>query len=207
MVPSATAIMTDPPPPAPVNEDAVDVALMARVATGDEGAFEELVTRHQHAVVGTVAKMLGNPSEAEDIAQQVFLRLWKSAPRYKPSAKFTTFLFTIVRNLVFNESRRRQRRREHSLEAQEGDWHRQIPETAEIRPDAKLQQAELREAIDEAIAALPDKQRLAVVLRRYERMPYEEISSVLGLSISAVKSQLFRARATLRTSLRRYLEE
>ena len=90
-----------------VSDDASDVSLMAKVAQGDHAAFEELVTRHQYAVVGTVAKMLGNPSEAEDIAQQVFLRLWKSASRYKPTAKFTTYLFTITRNLVFNETRRK----------------------------------------------------------------------------------------------------
>lgn len=184
----------------------MDVALMARAAKGDHQAFEDLVTRHQHAVVGTVAKMLGNPSEAEDIAQQVFLRLWKSAPRYKPAAKFTTFLFTITRNLVFNETRRKQRRKEHSLDEQEDDWHQQIPESDESQPDSRLVQDELRRAVDQAIADLPEKQRLAVILRRYEQMPYEEIAQILELSVSAVKSQLFRARTALRESLQRFLD-
>ena len=198
--------MTDSQPSDPVNEDARDVALMGRAATGDHQAFEELVQRHQHAVVGTVAKMLGNPSEAEDIAQQVFVRLWKSAPRYKPSAKFTTFLFTITRNLVFNETRRKQRRKEHSLDEQEDDWHQQLAEEKTDQPDAQLLQSELRSAVDRAIARLPEKQRLAVVLRRYEQMPYEEIADVLDLSVSAVKSQLFRARAALRDSLQQFLD-
>ena len=197
--------MTEPPPPNRVDDDAVDVSLMNKVAQGDHAAFEELVTRHQNAVVGTVAKMLGNASESEDIAQQVFLRLWKSAPRYKPSAKFTTFLFTITRNLVFNETRRKHRRNEHSLDEQEDDWHQQIPEASESQPDARVLHAEVQRAVAQAIANLPEKQRLAVVLRRQENMPYEEISKILNLSVSAVKSQLFRARVTLRDSLQQFL--
>lgn len=199
--------MTASTPPDRGDEDAEDVALMRRVGQGDHDAFEALVTKHQHAVVGTVAKMLGNASEAEDIAQQVFVRLWKSAPRYKPTAKFTTFLFTITRNLVFNETRRRQRKKEHSLDEQEDDWHRQVPESEQGQPDAQLLQSEMRAAVDQAIQSLPEKQRLAVVLRRYEQMPYEEIAKVLDLSVSAVKSQLFRARTALRESLERFLAE
>lgn len=199
--------MTHPTPDDQSDPNAVDVALMLQAGKGEHGAFQELVERHQHAVIGTVAKMLGGSSEAEDIAQQVFVRLWKSAPRYTPTAKFTTYLFTIARNLVFNETRKRQRRKTHSLEEQEDDWHQQISEPEESRPDAQLLQGELKAAVDEAIAALPEKQRLAVVLRRYEQMPYEEIAEVLELSVSAVKSQLFRARTTLRESLERFMED
>ena len=199
------AIMTPPSPDNQVDKNAIDVRLMARAATGEHAAFQQLVERHQHAVVGTVAKMLGNASEAEDIAQQVFLRLWKSAPRYKPTAKFTTFLFTITRNLVFNETRKRQRRKEHSLEEQEEDRFLQIPDTDEPQPDAQLLQSELQDAVDQAIANLPEKQRLAVVLRRFEKMPYEEIAVVLELSVSAVKSQLFRARTALREALEKFM--
>lgn len=188
------------------SENEVDVALMLQVKKGDEQAFEQLIERHQRAVVGTVAKMLGNASDAEDIAQQVFIRLWKSAPRYKPKAKFTTFLFTIARNLVFNESRRRSRKSECSIEAREDDFHLQTPDNDTATPDAEMLQRELQQEVDKAIASLPEKQRLAVILRRYENMPYEEIGSVLKLSVSAVKSQLFRARHTLRESLQDYLK-
>ena len=188
-------------------DDALDVSLMEKVARGDHQAFEELVTRHKYAVVGTVAKMLGNPSEAEDVAQQVFLRLWKSAARYRATAKFTTYLFTITRNLVFNETRRKFRRSEQSLEEQENDWHQQFPEEGHGRPDQQLLQSELQQAVDRAIAALPKKQRMAVVLRRYEHMPYDEIGEVLGLSVSAIKSQLFRARSSLRDTLKPYLDQ
>lgn len=199
--------MTEPRPDDQSDPNAIDVALMLRAGKGEEEAFQELVERHQQAVVGTVAKMLGGTNEAEDIAQQVFVRLWKSASRYTPSAKFTTYLFTIARNLVFNETRKRQRRKTHSLDEQEDDWHQQLADSDEIQPDAQLLQGELRRAVDKAIADLPEKQRLAVVLRRYEEMPYEEIADVLELSVSAVKSQLFRARTSLRESLQRFLDD
>ena len=187
-------------------EDAFDISLMTKVARGDHAAFEELVHRHRHAVVGTVAKMLASHSEAEDIAQQVFLRLWKSAGRYKPTAKFTTFLFTITRNLVFNETRRKSRRGEQSLEEQADNWHQQFQEKGHTQPDAQMVQSELRETVNRAIASLPRKQRMAVILRRYENMPYEDIADILGISVSAVKSQLFRARATLRQILGQFLD-
>jgi RNA polymerase sigma-70 factor (ECF subfamily) len=189
-----------------LTDDDVDVALMFKVGAGDEKAFEELIERHQNAVIGTVAKMLGNPADAEDISQQVFIRIWKSAPRYKRKAKFTTFLFTIARNLVFNESRKRSRKKEYSMDEREDDFHLQTPDAQTESPDDGLLHKELRSAVDQAIADLPEKQRMAVVLRRYEGMPYEEIADVLDLSVSAIKSQLFRARNTLRESLQGYLE-
>ncbi len=181
---------------------------MARVARGDEEAFARLVEKHQHAVLGTVAKMTNQSSESEDIAQQVFIRLWKSAKRYQPTAKFTTYLFTITRNLVFNATRKKSRRKEHSLDEQEDDWHKTVEDqNHSARPDQSLVDAELQQVVDQAIASLPEKQRLAVILRRYEGMPYEEISAILDLSVSAVKSQLFRARTTLREALPPYLKE
>lgn len=191
-------------------ENAIDVALMSRIAQGDIRAFEELVSRHQYALVGTVGKMMGGNSAAvgaEDIAQQVFLRIWKSAKRYKPTAKFTTWMFTIMRNLVFNESRRKKRRPEVSVEEREEVSHLQNAADEHLQPDNEVLQSELQSAVDQAIAALPDKQRMAVVLRRYENMAYEDIAQVLDLSVSAVKSQLFRARTSLRDSLQSYLNE
>lgn len=189
-----------------LSDDAIDVALMLRVKTGDHAAFQELVERHQNMIVGTVAKMLGNPSDAQDIAQQVFIRLWKSAPRYKRKAKFTTFLFTITRNLVFNESKKRSRRKTHSLEEREEENFSQIAADESRSPDAETLQSELQSAVDAAINALPEKQRMAVILRRYENMPYEQIADVLDSSVSAVKSHLFRARTELRNLLGQYLD-
>lgn len=188
-------------------ECAVDFALMERVGAGDHAAFRQLVERHQNAVIGTVAKMLGNASESEDIAQQVFLRIWKNAKRYRPDAKFTTYLFTITRNLVFNETRRKSRKKEVSSDEREENSNLTVEASPDRQPDSELLQAELQRKVDEAIASLPEAQRMAVVLRRYEQLSYEEIATVLELSVSAVKSLLFRARTSLRESLSDYLAD
>jgi len=193
--------------PARTEEDAEDVRLMGLVSTGDPRAFEQLVERHQRLVVGTVTRMLGNNSDAEDIAQQVFVRVWKSAKRYVPRAKFTTWLLKITRNLVFNELRRRSRHPQVPLQAESKEEERPIRDEHATAPDASLLEQELQKAIDAAIANLPETQRLAVILRRYEELSYEEIAETLDQSVSAVKSLLFRARTELRTSLSRYLAE
>lgn len=182
------------------------VRLMMQVKQGDIDAFEKIIEIHQGAVIGTVAKMLGGMSDAEDIAQQVFIRVWKSSGRYKPSAKFTTWMFTITRNLVFNEMRRRQRKPAVSMDEREEEYNLLAPDETTSAPDQQVLENELVKAIDSAIQALPEKQRLAVILRRYEDRSYEEIADVLGLSLSAVKSLLFRARTQLKENLQPYLE-
>ncbi len=187
--------------------DALSVALMGRVKNGDAPAFRRLVEMHQSAVIGTAAKMLGDVTEAHDIAQQVFLRVWKSAKRYRADAKFTTWLFTITRNLIFNESRRRSRKGTVSTDAAEEQFDLAARDTGARSPDEEALNSELWSAIDAAIAGLPEKQRLAVVLRRYENMPYEEIAAVLAVSVSSVKSLLFRARSELKTKLQAYLDD
>ena len=192
----------------PENDAAAnDIALMLAVKIGDERAFETLVELHQFRVVGTVAKMLGGDADAEDIAQQVFIRVWQSAPRYNPSAKFTTWLLTITRNLVFNEMRRRQRARLVPLDP--GDADRppvgHADASARSAPE-EIADAELQDAVGCAIASLPESQRMAVVLRRFENMPYEEIAKVLKTTVPSVKSLLFRARSDLRERLKSHLD-
>ena len=201
------AIMEADRKPAPTDENSRDILLMERIGAGDHRAFRELVERHQNAVVGTVAKMLGNASEAEDIAQQVFLRVWRHAKRYRPDAKFTTYLFTITRNLVFNESRRRSRRKEVSSEEREEDSGFQMAAESRHGPEEETMKLEMHRQIDRAIATLPEAQRTAVILYSYESLPYEEIAGVLNTSVSSVKSLLFRARTTLREKLATYLAE
>jgi RNA polymerase sigma-70 factor (ECF subfamily) len=190
--------------------DEESVRLMLRVKEGDVRAFERLVELHQGVMIGAAARMLGNLDDAHDIAQQVFIRVWKSAPRYEPTAKFTTWLFTIMRNLVFNETRRRSRRKETPLESDhdaEDGPQRQFADPGAVAPDHQVQHEELEKALDKAISALPEKQRLAVVLRRYEEMPYEQICEVLKMSLPAVKSLLFRARAEMRKHLAAFLDD
>lgn len=184
-----------------------DVNLMQRIAAGEEAAFSRLVDKHQYAVHGTIARMTNHSPDTPDLAQEVFLRVWKSARRYQPRAKFTTWLFTITRNLVFNYSSKKSRHREESLEEKEDGWHQQQAVDRSATPDHRLQQAEMKKQVDQAIASLPEKQRLAVILRRQEKMPYEEIAVILNLSIPAVKSTLFRARNALREALAPYLTD
>lgn len=200
----------DPAPPADETEDSAahDLSLMARVKAGEVAAFEILIETHQHRVIGTIARMLGDEVEAEDIAQQVFIRVWKSAPRYQPTARFTTWLFKITRNLVFNEVRRRKRHPASSLEqsVESDDRPMQIIDRSAKAPDSTLLDAEMQKAIQCAIDELPEAQRMAVILRRYQDAPYEEIAEVLELTVPAVKSLLFRARTDLRKKLRQYLD-
>ena len=187
------------------DEDTEDVRLMQLVAAGDTSAFEQLIERHQALVAGTVARMLGSNSDVEDIAQQVFIRVWKSARRYVPRAKFTTWLLKITRNLVFNELRRSKRHAHIPLQSEPGAEEVLLKDEKNPAPDASLLETELQRAIEEAIIQLPESQRMALVLRRYEQLSYEQIAEVLDLSVPAVKSVLFRARTELRTQLSKYL--
>jgi RNA polymerase sigma-70 factor (ECF subfamily) len=191
------------------NAAAQDLAWMEQVKKGDTEAFRLLIEAHQYRVVGTIAKMLGDEMDAEDLAQQVFIRVWRSAPRYEPTAKFTTWLFKITRNLVFNELRRRRRHGAQSLDTDPDDEHLpiQAADQSSKAPDTAMLDAEMQEAIQAAIDQLPEMQRMAIILRRYDEFSYEEIAEILNLSVPAVKSVLFRARTELREKLRQYLQE
>ena len=178
---------------------------MRLVANGDTTAFEQLIERHQALVAGTVARMLGSNADVEDIAQQVFIRIWKSAGRYVARAKFTTLLLKITRNLVFNEMRRAKRHPHLPVRIEPVAEEIPLKDEQTSAPDATLLEAELQGAIERAISLLPETQRMALVLRRYEELSYEEIANVLDLSVPAVKSLLFRARTELRERLKNYL--
>ena len=199
--------MVDPETAGRSDDDAEDVRLMDLIGHGDTAALEELIQRHQTLVAGTVARMLGSTSEVEDIAQQVFIRVWKSAGRYVPRAKFTTWLLKITRNLVFNELRRTKRHANVPLQTDPQSEEMPLRDQTAQTPDASLLEHELQEAIEQAITALPESQRLALVLRRYEELSYEDIGEILELSVPAVKSVLFRARTELRERLKGYLEK
>jgi RNA polymerase sigma-70 factor (ECF subfamily) len=198
--------MADPEAGARSDENAEDVRLMRLVAEGDTAAFEQLIGRHQALVAGTIARMLGSNADVEDIAQQVFIRVWKSAARYVARAKFTTWLLKITRNLVFNEMRRAKRHPHLPVQIEPEAEEMPLRDEATATPDATLLQNELQEAIETAITLLPETQRMALVLRRYEELSYDEIAEVLDLSVPAVKSLLFRARTELRERLKDYLE-
>src|SRR5207247_3003845 len=135
------------------DEDAEDVRLMRLVGRGDAVAFEKLVERHQALVAGTVARMLGSNSDVEDIAQQVFIRVWKSAGRYVPRAKFTTWLLKITRNLVFNELRRSKRHAHIPMRTEPSAEEIPLKDETNPSPDASLLETALRQALEQAITA------------------------------------------------------
>jgi RNA polymerase sigma-70 factor, ECF subfamily len=181
------------------DEDDRLVALMLQVRGGDEQAFRELVEATEDRVFGTIAKMLGGIEGAEDLAQKVYLRIWQARERYEPTAKFSTWMFGIARRLVLNERRGRSRRGAVFHDPAPGETVREP--TSRDSPAAEASAAELAAAIEGALEGLPEEQRTAVVLRRYEEMPYEDIAEVLGTTVPAVKSLLFRARQVLREKL------
>ena len=151
--------MADPEAPARSEDDAEDVRLMRLVADGDTTAFEQLVERHQALVAGTVARMLSSNSDVEDIAQQVFIRVWKSAGRYVARAKFTTWLLKITRNLVFNEMRRAKRHPHMPVQIEPRRGEIPLKDETTASPDATLLQTELQAAIEKAITLLPELRR------------------------------------------------
>lgn len=183
-----------------------DIALMLRVKTGNEDAFRELIERHQRAVISVIYRAIGDAWEAEDLAQRVFIQVFRSAHRYKPTAKFTTWLYTITHNAIRNEYRRRARHMAESFDAltqpgKTGEPGAQLADSRATDPSQTVIERELQEKIQAAIRLLPEAQRTAVILCRFEGLPYEEIAVVLGCSVSAVKSLLHRARDTLKEKL------
>jgi RNA polymerase sigma-70 factor, ECF subfamily len=187
-----------------------DAALMLRVRQGDTCAFAELVDKYKQPVMNLAYRMLHDATEAEDLAQIVFVQVFKSAHRYKVSSKFSTWLFTIARNLCLNEIRRRSRHPADSLEARHPEQAdrplQQFEDRKTASPPERLLHGELEEKIEQAVAALPENQRLAIVLCRQEELSYEDIARVLGCSVSATKSLIHRGRETLKQKLKPYLQ-
>jgi RNA polymerase sigma-70 factor (ECF subfamily) len=186
-----------------------DAELMRRVQRGDLAAFETLVDRHRQAVINFASRMLQDLTEAEDIAQAAFVQVYKAADRYQTSARFTTWLFTITRNLCLNELRRRSRHPADSLDQTRDDDpetpRRQFEELRTAAPPDALLREELTAKVEEAVGQLPENQRAALLLYQRDDLSYEEICGVLGCSLSATKSLIHRARETLKRQLKPYL--
>lgn len=186
-----------------------DAALMLRVKQGDMEAFAELVDKYKQPVTNVVARTLQDAAEAEDVAQNVFVQVFKSAHRYRVSAKFSTWLYTIARNLCLNELRRRSRHPADSLDLEPSDTEdqprRQYEDKRVSSAPEHLLQDELFTKVERAIADLPETQRTALLLCREEELSYEEIAEILGCSLSATKSLIHRGRETLKQRLKPYL--
>lgn len=204
--PSAPAAMTN----STVSSDAVsDVDVMLRVKTGDESAFAYLVQKYRRPMVGFMYRLCHNPSTAEELAQEVFLRVYRSRTSYEPTAKFTTWLYRIATNLAVNYARdTRHERPENTVRLDEPD--RETGTTPDLADDSltaeeQILKRERLAAIRGRVNALPERQRVAVIMHKYQQMDYREIAGVLKLSESATKSLLFRAYETLREQLKEFV--
>jgi RNA polymerase sigma-70 factor (ECF subfamily) len=175
---------------------------MLRVKEGDAASFALLLERHRAAAIHFLYRMVQNQAVAEELAQEAFLRVYRARASYEPTAKFTTWLFRIATHLALNSLRDRRSQKVHESldEVAEEAASRQIADRRPTIEQALLDRARL-EDVRRAIAALPDKQRAAVLMHKYEEMEYSQIARVLNCSEGAVKSLLFRAYETLRARL------
>jgi len=188
-------------------------ALMLRVRDGDAQAFEELVALWQDRLVTLFRHHTGDHAIAEDLAQEVFLRVYRARASYRPTAKFTTWIHTIANNVSSDLRQRAYRRKERGVPQNVsastsaiGLEHLAVAASA-MRPARQADRSELCGVVREAIASLADNQRMAVLLAKFEHCSYEEIGEAMGLSVPAVKSLLFRARDQLREKLEPYERE
>jgi RNA polymerase sigma-70 factor (ECF subfamily) len=187
-----------------------DIRLMLRVRDDDAAAFGELVELYHHRLVTIMRHLVGCAEEAEDLAQEVFLRVYRGRKKYHPRAKFSTWLFTIANHLALNALRNRQRRPAVPLNVRDSGPlgprpAEQLVHDRGAAPHERMQQQELAAVVQQALETLNDRQRVAVVLNKFEDMSYLEIADVMGLTTKAVKSLLCRARENLRLALQDYI--
>jgi RNA polymerase sigma-70 factor, ECF subfamily len=190
-----------------------DVRLMLEVREGSATAFEELVLRYQARLVRVLDHLVGNRDQADDLAQEVFLRVYRSRGQYLPSARFATWLFKIANNAAANALRNRSRRREVTLAGRDSGpmgarpLDRMVQASSGLMPARQLDKAEMREIVSLALDSLGERQRMAVLLNKFEGMSYADIAESMELSPQAVKSLLSRARDNLREVLEPYIEQ
>ncbi len=189
-----------------------DVRLMLEVRDDNAAAFEELMLRYQNRVLTVLENLVGRRDQAEDLAQEVFLRVFRARKRYVPGSKFSTWLFTIVNNVASNARRTLSRRKEVHLDTEtSGPQGKQsIAQLAQAAsgqmPTRLLDKAEVRDMVLAALSSLNERQRMAVLLCKFEGMSYTDIAEAMGMSAKAIKSLLSRARVNLRTVLEPYLD-
>ncbi len=190
-----------------------DVRLMLQVRDDDAAAFEELVMRYQNRVIGILIHLTRKREQAEDLAQEVFLRVFRARKRYTPDAKFSTWLFTIANNVALNAKRSLARRREVNLGADGRDddgppaLDQMALEASGLMPTRQLDKAERAQMVRLAIEALPERQRVALLLSKFENMSYVEIAETMEMTVQATKSLLSRARENLRAILEPYMQD
>jgi RNA polymerase sigma-70 factor (ECF subfamily) len=190
-----------------------DVRLMLEVQAGSAPAFEELVSRYQGRLLTVLEHLVGRRDQAEDLVQEVFLRVYRARKRYQPGARFSTWIYTIANNVASNALRSRRRRREVDATVGQDDSSgvKPLAEMAAaasgLMPARQLDKAEMREIVRLALDTLNERQRMAVLLNKFEHMSYADIGETMELTPQAVKSLLSRARESLRATLEPYLQQ
>ena len=188
-----------------------DVQLMLRVKQGDDEAFTHLMEAYQDRLTGIFYHILQNQDAAEDLAQDVFLRVYRARHTYQPTAKFSTWLFRIANNLASNSRRSQGRRREVPLSLRDSGplgprpEERLLAEKSALMPSRQLVRSEMQEIVRGALEELNERQRMAVLLHKFEGMSYADIAAAMDLSTPAVKSLLSRARESLRARLEQHI--
>ena len=190
-----------------------DVRLMLQVRANNANAFEELVARYQQRLVSLMTHLVGKRDMAEDLAQDVFLRVYRARERYVPGSKFSTWIYKIAHNVAANALRGLSRRKEVNLVGQDTGEFSGNPMDVKalaasgLMPTRQLDRSELSEVVNIAVAGLNERQRMAVLLNKFEHLSYEEIAEVMNMTPAAIKSLLSRARANLRDVLTPYLQQ
>jgi RNA polymerase sigma-70 factor (ECF subfamily) len=190
-----------------------DVRLMLQVRDDNAAAFEELVLRYQARLLTVLEHMVGKRIGAEDLAQEVFLRVYRARKNYTPDAKFSTWLFTIANNVARNALRTMSRRKEVHVDGEGGgplplgSMDNLATEASGLMPTRRLDKVEKAEMVRQALESLNERQRMATILSKFEGMSYEEIADAMDLSVQAVKSLLSRARCNLKAALEPYINE
>jgi len=193
----------------PVSTERTDAEIMLAVAAGDEAGYNYLVTKYHRQIIHFLFRMVHNEAVAEELAQEVFLRVYRSRESYRAEAKFSTWLYRIATNLAVNHARdTKNERTAQTLELDAPDAESgTMPEVADDDPNVeqRMLREERMEAIRAQVRALPERQRMAVLMHKYQEMDYRQIGDVLKLSESATKSLLFRAYQTLRERLKEFV--
>lgn len=187
-----------------------DVLLMLEFQKGDKASFEKLMEKHYRHVLNFIYRFVGQAEIAEDLTQEVFVKVYKNAGGYRAEAKFQTWLYQIAKNISLNELRRHKRPMislDETFETKDGRVSREFADTKIPSPTQAIFQKETFEIIQKAIGSLPENQRMAVILRRYENLSYEEIAAAMGCSLKAVKSLLNRAKENLKVQLSPFIKD
>ncbi len=187
----------------------IDVQLMLEFQKGDKVSFEKLMDKYYKRVMNLVYRFVDDKDIAEDLTQDVFIKVYNNAHLYKPKAKFQTWLYQITKNTCLNELRRRKHSAvslDKTFEVKGNPLKQELADTNSLNPSERIDQKEIALVVKEAIESLPENQRMAVTLRRYEQLSYDDIAQTMNCSLSSVKSLLSRAKLNLKEKLKGFIQ-